>query len=151
MDERLLSWHYENEARTKESCKELLFRLKKLHLDPVLEKLQGRGEPKFLSRTYLTRTKKLKMTMESWQKALKMLSLQFSSSTSSKKTFSFVAVVCPFLRTYYYSYQQQHFFVFRLHFWTGILTSFSRHSCYMNKKERPVSTVWLDNSLSYNI
>ena len=81
MDERLLSWHYENEARTKESCKELLFRLKKLHLDPVLEKLQGRGEPKFLSRTYLTRTKKLKMTMESWQKALKMLSLQFSSST----------------------------------------------------------------------
>ena len=42
MDERLLSWHYENEARTKESCKELLFRLKKLHLDPVLEKLQGR-------------------------------------------------------------------------------------------------------------
>ena len=42
MDERLLSWHYENEARTKESCNELLFRLKKLHLDPVLEKLQGR-------------------------------------------------------------------------------------------------------------
>lgn len=30
----------------KESCKELLFRLKKLHLDPVLEKLQGRGGAK---------------------------------------------------------------------------------------------------------
>lgn len=34
MDERLLSWQYENGARTKETCKELLVQLKKRHLDP---------------------------------------------------------------------------------------------------------------------
>lgn len=79
MDERLLSWHYENEARTKESCKELLFRLKKLHLDPVLEKLQGREGAKVSFEDIINAYDK--MTMESWQKALKMLSLQFSSST----------------------------------------------------------------------
>ena len=42
MAQRLLSWHYENEARTKEACKEILVRLKRLHLDPVLERLKGR-------------------------------------------------------------------------------------------------------------
>lgn len=42
MDERLLSWQYENEASTKESCKELLVQLKKRHLDPVMERLQRR-------------------------------------------------------------------------------------------------------------
>ena len=41
MEKRLLSWQRENEAITKESCKGLLDRLKKLHLDPVLEILQG--------------------------------------------------------------------------------------------------------------
>ena len=42
MDQRLLSWQYENGARTKESCKELLVQLKKRHLDPVMDRLQGR-------------------------------------------------------------------------------------------------------------
>ena len=42
MAQRLLSWHYENEARTKEACKEILVQLKRLHLDPVLERLKGR-------------------------------------------------------------------------------------------------------------
>ena len=42
MANKLNSWLTENEAQTTQSCKDLLGQLKRTHLDPVLQKLQGK-------------------------------------------------------------------------------------------------------------
>ena len=143
MDERLLSWHYENEAKTKESCKELLFRLKKLHLDPVLEKLQGREGAKVSFEDIINAYDKIKDDYGKLAKGAEDVIAAVFFEYHRVRKLSLMLLSGPFLRTYYYSYHHhhQHFFVFRSHICTGILTSVSCHSFNMNKKERPVFTV----------
>lgn len=42
MVNKLNTWLTENEAQTRQFCKDLLGQLKRTHLDPVLQKLQGK-------------------------------------------------------------------------------------------------------------
>jgi len=43
VEKKLTSWLTENEVKTRQFCKHLLDKLKRLHLDPVFQQLQGRG------------------------------------------------------------------------------------------------------------
>ena len=43
---KLNSWLTDNETKTRQSCKVLLEQLKRTHLDPVLQKLQGKEAAK---------------------------------------------------------------------------------------------------------
>ncbi|XP_068706362.1 guanylate-binding protein 7-like isoform X1 [Montipora foliosa] len=43
VDKKLTSWLTDNEVKTRQFCKDLLDQLKILHLDPVFQRLQGRG------------------------------------------------------------------------------------------------------------
>ena len=46
MEKKLASWLADNEVKTRQFCKDLLDQLKRLHLDPVFQQLQGRGAAK---------------------------------------------------------------------------------------------------------
>jgi len=46
MSKRLNQWQTENAQVTKQSCERLLLQLKRKHLDPVLQQLQGRDGSK---------------------------------------------------------------------------------------------------------
>ena len=41
MENDLKRWHEENQRRTQEGCQELLQDLRKMHLDPILQRLTG--------------------------------------------------------------------------------------------------------------
>lgn len=43
---KLKSWLIDNETKTKQSCKDLLEKLKRTHLDPVLQQLRGKEAAK---------------------------------------------------------------------------------------------------------
>ncbi len=46
MEKKLSSWLTENETQTRQFCKDLLGQLKRRHLDPVFQQLQGREAAK---------------------------------------------------------------------------------------------------------
>lgn len=46
MDKKLVSWLNDNEMQTRQFCKDLLGQLKRRHLDPVFQQLQGREAAK---------------------------------------------------------------------------------------------------------
>ena len=46
MEKKLTSWLTDNEVKTRQFCKDLLEKLKRCHLDPVFQQLQGRGAVK---------------------------------------------------------------------------------------------------------
>lgn len=46
MEKKLTSWLTDNEVKTRQFCKDLLDHLKRLHLDPVFQQLQGRDAAK---------------------------------------------------------------------------------------------------------
>ena len=46
MEKKLNSWLTDNEVKTRQFCKDLLSKLKRLHLDPVFQQLLERGAAK---------------------------------------------------------------------------------------------------------